>query len=272
MEKQEFLDIAKNNIKGSLHEGFLYTEIQEAYKIIEKYNESMHILNLNKVSSYNDDRYVEIRDTHDASHGLIFMDKDKFYFTFDIDDYRLTVSVENLCKFYKKHIEFERYTEVFEDEKEILRTIPDEYTYINSDGEVFIKSKSATIHQIFGNSDNSIEATITNFDESNTSFVTKNFEYNSLGITKHVMSLDSSDDKYVTRFVTNMIKTPSNTYTCVSNKAFGYDIMLGIEQFIKNLQNRDFKNLKCDEISYYRNRRIKKANIEKYTEPSFLDD
>jgi len=275
MKEQEFLNNARELIKGSEHEGYLYTEIQSLLGIIDKYNESMHILDLKFVPVYNDPRFIDIIDTHKLSHGNFFIDKDKLMFLFKMDDYELRLEVSKLCDYYKKSIDFSRYIELdnsdFSDEM-IWKNAPKEYKHVNAAGDRFVKIKNVDINQITKNSENSIFANINALNNETCKFEKQQFEFNSVGLGKVAMSIVTDVDNTLNSYLAENIKTPNNNVSCVENKAYGYDIIFGLENYIEKLKNHKFDELNCEEISYQRCKYVEgKKNNSIYSQPSMFD-
>ena len=271
MNTQEFLNNVKKLIKGSLHEGYLTTEINSAADIIEKYNESMHILDIQYIPVFEDKRYFEIIDRHQVNHGSIFIDKDQFNFMFYMDNYDLHITIDRLCPYYRKTIKSNTYMEIFEDEQDLIKNLPAQYIITNENG-TFLNTKRVFINQHLNNNENAITASFVNYEPSKEDFITTNFEYNTIGLGPRAMSIDNSSKNYVTRYTSYTVKTPNNDVKCVDNKAYGYMLMFGLEKYIKNLAEHNIKALKCQDLSFYDTVRFKPTPVQETIEiKSFFD-
>lgn len=268
MERKEFLENARELIKGSIHEGYLYTEIQNLLEIIDKYNESMHILDLEFVPGYNDKRFINVIDTHQLLHGNFFIDKDKLFFSFKIDNYELKTEVNKLCEYYRKSIGFNQFEELEDtlEDNVIWENIPNQFKFTDENGAKFITVKHVDINQLTKNSENAINANINNYNFMTDKYEETNFEYNTAGIGNIAMSISTDVDNKTIRYLTKLIKKPNNNIMCVDNKAYGYCLMFGIEDYIKKLQEHKFTQLDCEEISYQQSKMLNKQSREKYTQ------
>ncbi len=274
MERKEFLENAKNQIRGSLHEGYLYTEIESILNLIEKYNESIHVLSYQYVPMFNDNRHIELIDKMNESHGNIFIDKDRVNFVLKMDSYDLKVNIDTICDFYKKDIDFKQYLEIYDDnpdELQVYNKIPNEHKVQFGDSK-YIISKNLSINQILKNINNSINASITEFDPYLNKFITTNFEYGTMGVGKTALSIGVSTDDFVTSFTSSSIKTPNNSIKCVANKAYGYTVLFGLENYISKLYNHNFKELGCEDIAFRKKINFKaKGDSENLNQISLLD-
>lgn len=268
MNKQEFLTASKYLIKDSLYENELLKELENIYSIIDKYNESIKTLSIKNISMYKDPRFMTIVDKNQYIHGSIFVDRDKINFELKMDNYVLNVTVDTLGTNFYKETKYNQYIEFYDDDEddvELFNQLPNDKK-LETDNGLFTAAKSVEIVQVSNKrEEHSITAKSNTFDINTHNDKTTTFEFNSANFAPTNITIFkdiNGENKSHYQYSADKIATPSNSINCVTNKAFGYIIQFGIEDYIYKMENKRLKDLGCDSLLYHKSTKFNPTKQE----------
>lgn len=258
MNKQSFLENCKNLTKGSIYQNELMATLDNIYDLVNTYNDSISILDIKQVPLFTDPRYMEIIDKMQVIQGSLFVDRDEINFELKMDNYVLNVTADTLGTNFYKETKYNQYIEFYDDDEddvELFNQLPNDKK-LETDNGLFAAAKSVEIVQVSNKrEEHSITAKSNTFDINTHNDKTTTFEFNSANFAPTNITIFkdiNGENKSHYQYSADKIATPSNTINCVTNKAFGYIIQFGIEDYIYKIENKRLKDLGCDSLLYHK--------------------